>query len=200
MMTAMNSSVAGFDRHAILRWLAGPLAAAAATLLLVAFKASSAVAGMIFLMLVVGAATVAPQWLSLSIAIACALSFDYFFLPPFRTLWISGTQEWVAMFTFVVSCVVVNRVAERARRQAIHAEQRREDVERLYELSQEMMLHDDAAGLIRDLPRLIASVFALEGAAVYVSDHDQFYASGSDLPMSAEANLRAVLYGSAPPF
>ncbi len=35
-------------------------------------------------------------------------------------------------------------------RQSRQAEQRREDVERLYTLSQEMMLHEDAAGLIRE--------------------------------------------------
>ena len=39
------------------------------------------------------------------------------------------------MFSFLASCVVVNRVAERARRQKRQAEQRREDVERLYELA-----------------------------------------------------------------
>ena len=39
------------------------------------------------------------------------------------------------------------------RRQAQQAEQRREDVERLYTLSQEMMLHEDAARLVRELPR-----------------------------------------------
>ena len=39
------------------------------------------------------------------------------------------------MISFLLSCVVVGRVAERARRQTRQAEQRREDVERLYELS-----------------------------------------------------------------
>ncbi len=86
------------------------------------------------------------------------------------------------MFSFLASCAVVGRVAELARRQARQAEQRREDVERLYALSQEMMLHEDAAGLIRDLPRLIDRIFALDGVVLYVCDQDQFYASTSDLP------------------
>ncbi len=73
-----------------------------------------------------------------------------------------GAQEWVAMFSFAASSLVAGRVAERARRQTQQAEQRREDVERLYMLSQEMMLHDDAAGLMRELPRLIHRIFALE--------------------------------------
>ena len=38
----------------------------------------------------------------------------------------------------------MSRVAERARRQTQQAEQRQADVERLYALSQEMMLFEDA--------------------------------------------------------
>ena len=79
---------------------------------------------------------------------------------------------------------MVGRVAERARRQREQAEMRREDVERLYELSQEMMLHEDPAGLVRDLPRLIERIFALKGVVLYVRDQDQFYASTAELPMS----------------
>ena len=77
---------------------------------------------------------------------------------------------------------MVGRVAERARRQTRQAEQRREDVERLYALSQEMMLYEDAEGLIRDLPRLINRIFALDGVVLYVCDQDQFYASAAELP------------------
>ena len=54
-------------------------------------------------------------------------------------------------------------------------------------LSQEMMLHEDAEGLIRDLPRLIDRIFALDGVVLYVCDQDQFYASTAELPMSMQA-------------
>ena len=127
--------------------------------------------------------------LSLYVAVLCAVSFDYFFLLPLHTFALSGVQQWVAMISFLASCVVAGRVAERARRQARQAEQRREDVERLYALSQEMMLYEDAAGLIRDLPRMIDRIFALDGVVLYVRDQDQFYASTSELPMSIQASL-----------
>jgi two-component system sensor histidine kinase KdpD len=110
-------------------------------------------------------------------------------------LQIIGIQQWVAMISFLLSCVVVGRVAERARAQARQAEQRREDVERLYELSQEMMLQEDAAGLVRDLPRLIARIFALDGVVLYVRDQDQLYSSALDLPMSIHASMRAMTEG-----
>jgi two-component system sensor histidine kinase KdpD len=176
-------------------WSAATLVAAAATSLLVGLGANSTTAGMAFLVLVVLFAAQVGFWLSLYVALLCGLSFDYFFLLPFHTLQITGIQQWVAMISFLLSCVVVGRVAERARAQARQAEQRREDVERLYELSQEMMLQEDATGLVRDLPRLIARIFALDGVVLYVRDQDQLYCSALDLPMSIHASMRAMTEG-----
>jgi two-component system sensor histidine kinase KdpD len=102
------------------------------------------------------------------------------------------------MISFLLSCAVVGRLAERARAQARQAIERREDVERLYELSQEMMLQEDAAGLIHDLPRMIDRIFALDGVVLYVRDQDQFYTSTQDLPMSILASLRAMTQGQNP--
>jgi two-component system sensor histidine kinase KdpD len=128
----------------IARWFAASLVAVAATSLLAALGANSTTAGLVFLVLVVLFAAQAGIWLSLYLALLCAVCFDYYFLPPVHSLQITGIQQWVAMISFLLSCVVVGRVAERVRELARQAEKRREDVERLFELSQEMMLAEDA--------------------------------------------------------
>ena len=174
------------------QWLLGTAVAVLATVVLLVLNANATTAGMVFLLLVVCSATVAGRWLSLYIAALCAIFFDYFFLLPLHTVTIAGADQWLALLTFAASCIVVSRVAEHARGQARQAEQRREDVERLYALSQEMMLHEDAAGLMRDLPGLVSRIFSLEGVLLYVSDHDEFYASGAEMPASAKASLRAA--------
>jgi two-component system sensor histidine kinase KdpD len=181
-----------------LRWLVATLLATLTTVVLVFLGANSTAAGMVFLVIVVWSATQAGIWLALYVAVICALSFDYFFLQPYRTLRLAGAQEWVAMFSFVACCLVVGRVAERARRQTQQAEQRREDVERLYALSQEMMLHEDAEGLIRDLPRMIDRIFALAGVVLYVCDKDQFYSSRGAVPQLMQASMRAMTQGQNP--
>jgi two-component system, OmpR family, sensor histidine kinase KdpD len=186
------------DSRGIFHWFVGTLLAGLTTVFLVLVGADATAAGMVFVVLVVWSATQAGIWLSLYVAVLCALSFDYFFLQPFHTLRLAGGQEWVAMVSFVACCLVVGRVAERARRQTKQAEQRREDVERLYELSQEMMLHEDAAGLIHDLPRLIHRIFALDGVVLYVCEQDRFYGSIADVPPSIQAGLRAMTLGQNP--
>ena len=181
-----------------LRWLAATGLAVAVTALLARLGANPTVAGMVFLVLVVWLATQAGRWLSLYVAVICALGLDYFFLPPVGSFQLTGGQTWVAMISYLASCLVVSRVAEQARRQTRQAEQRREDVERLYELSQEMMLHEDAAGLINDLPRLIDRIFALEEVVLYVCDQDQFYGSSADVPVSVKASLYTLTQGHNP--
>ena len=189
--------VRGFSARGV-RLLGATGLALLTPLLLVKVGANSTAAGMVFLVLVVWSATQAGIRLALFEAVVCALAFDYFFLPPFRTLQLEGVQEWVAMLSFVSCSVVVGRVAEMARRQTRQAEQRREDVERLYELSQEMMLHEDAESLIHDLPRMIDRIFALDGVALYVRDQDQFYSSVPNLPTGVKESMRGLTQGTNP--
>jgi len=187
---ALKTATAG-----ILQWIKTTLIAVAATCVLVWTDANAPTAGVVFLTLVVWFASQLGYRLSIYAALLCALGFDYFFLPPFRTLQIAGMQQWIALFSFLASCIVVSRVAERARQQTRQAEQRRLDVERLYELSQEMMFHEDADGLIRELPRVIGRIFALESVVLYIRERDRFQASSADLPMSIEASLKSMAQG-----
>ena len=180
------------DSRGVIHWIVATALAAATTFVLVWLGANSATAGMVFLALVVWSATQAGIALSVYIAALCAVSFDYYFLLPYRTLRLRGAEEWIVMFTFAACCLLVSRVAERARRQTRQAQQRRRDVERLYELSQEMMLHEDAEGLIRELPRIIERIFSLNGVVLYVRDWDEFYSSTAELPISIRSSLRAM--------
>ena len=181
-----------------LRWVAATAAAILTTFLLVWLHASSTTAGMVFLVLVVWSASQAGVVLSLYIAALCALAFDFYFLPPEHTLRLAGAQAWVALISFAVSSVVVSRLAERARRQTLQAEQRQVDVGRLYALSQEMMFFEDADQLIHDLPGLIDRVFALNGVVLYVCDHDRFYSSTGEASASLQAHMHAITEGLSP--
>jgi len=184
-----------FNGRQVFRILSATVGVVLATALLLWARVNESSAGLVFLTMVVWFATRAGIQRSLYVALLCALSFDYFFIPPIHTFRLAGPQEWIEMLSFGVSCVVVGRLAEQARRQTRTADQRRDDVERLYTLSQEMMLHEDAARLIHDLPSLIQRSFALEAVILYVRDDDQFHASIPEVPAGVQATMRALTQG-----
>lgn len=177
------------------RWFGATLAAACTTAILVNVRAGSTTSGLIFLVLVVWTATKVGKAVSIYSAVLCALSFNYFFLPPYHTLRLAGISEWVAFLSFLASSAAAGRMAERARNQTRSAELRREEMEQLYMLSQEMMLFDDALALMTELPRIIVRIFALNAVVLYSRDTDECYSSTSDLPISIQASLSAVTVG-----
>ena len=185
----MDKSLLSKSLPEALRWLLATAITGLITTILLLLHADATSAGILFLVLVVWSATLAGRAVSIYLAIIASLLFDYFFLSPVYSLSLSGAQSTLGMVAFVVSCVVVGRVADRARRQTLHAEQRREDVERLNSLGQEMMLHGDAAGLVREIPRLVERNFALDAVLLYVRDEDQLYSSVPGVPSDSSASL-----------
>jgi two-component system sensor histidine kinase KdpD len=176
--------------HSLFRGLLSLFLVIVTTALLVWLNASASTAGMVFLALVVWTASQTGIALSLAVALLAGLTFDYYFLPPYHTFFLAGTGEWLSMFSFLACSLVTGQVAERAASQARHAEQRRRDFECLYTLSQEMMLHEDGASLIRELPGLIQKIFLLGAIVLYVQDGDEFYASCAEVPEHLKEALR----------
>jgi two-component system, OmpR family, sensor histidine kinase KdpD len=123
---------------------------------------------------------VATRWrlaYSVYLSLLCTLLYNFFFLPPIGTLSISDPQNWVTLGAFLAASVVVSHLADRERRAAAQSEARREDVERLFEFSEQLLMHDDLPALARTAPSLIASIFKLGAVALYVRQQGRAYYS-----------------------
>jgi two-component system, OmpR family, sensor histidine kinase KdpD len=143
--------------------------------------------------------SVAAAWglrFAVPMAIAAALCFNFFFLPPIGKLTIADTQNWVALFAFFFAAVVASNLSERARRQTEEALRRRRDVERLYVFSQELMVADNVLELLKTVPHYLVKTFAAKHAAIYVPTRDQTYRSDPDVQeIPAEALRDACARG-----
>jgi two-component system sensor histidine kinase KdpD len=111
-------------------------------------------------------------------AVLATLAFNYYFLPPIGTLTIADPQNWVALFAFLVTAVIASQLAERARREALRANERRGEAERLYKFSQLLLSSENVAELLNVIPLYIVESFGVEAAAISVVNRPDTYRSG----------------------
>ncbi len=121
-------------------------------------------------------------------------AFNFFFLPPVLTLTIRDGRNWVALVTFLATGITASQLAERARQQAKIARRRQREAERLYEFSQQMLVKANVIDLVNDLPAMIAGVFNLIGAAVYLREKDRVYRSGPNYMDVSASELRDAAF------
>src|SRR5579862_8454595 len=113
------------------------------------------------------------------LALLATLAFNYYFLPPIGTLTIADPQNWVALFAFLVTAVIASQLAERARREAQSANERRREAERLYEFSQQLLSSDNVVELLNAIPRYIVEGLGVEAAAIALPNRPDVYRSSS---------------------
>jgi len=108
-------------------------------------------------------------------AILATIAYNYFFLPPLFKFTIVDPQNWIALVAFLVTAVVASQLAERARRSAVAADQRRSEVERLYSFSQQLLLSENVFELLNSLPRYIVDSFDVRGSALFLEGKQETY-------------------------
>lgn len=84
------------------------------------------------LLVVLFTATVFGSRPALLASILGVLCFNFFFLPPFYTLTISESQNWIAFFAFLATALTAGQLSTYARKRAEEAESRQKEIEKLY--------------------------------------------------------------------
>jgi len=134
---------------------------------------------------------------ALLMSVIATAAFNFFFLPPTGTFTIADPQNWVALFAFLVTAVVASNLAERARREAEGAKQRRREVERLYGLSQRLLASDNVLELLNSLPQYVVEAFAAPSVIAMAADHPTVYRSSLQAVFE-ESVLRSTLLRGEP--
>lgn len=145
-----------------------------------------------FLVLVLVVATRWRMAHSVYVSVLCTLLYNFFFLPPIGALTIADPQNWVTLSVFLGTSILVSHLSESERRQRELSERRRLEVERLYEFSQQLLLHEDLRGLARVTPSIATRVFGLRAVALYVAAHDAAYYSDPENELLPAAELKTI--------
>ncbi len=129
---------------------------------------------------------------SVYMSLLAALAINLFFLPPIGALTIADSQNWVALLAFLAAGVSASHLSERVKQEAREANQRRREVERLYEFSQKLMTSDRASDLLNNIPGYISSTFHNDVVDIYLLEQDQVYRSLSDTQRFTREELQKI--------
>ncbi len=110
-------------------------------------------------------------------SVMATLAFNFFFLPPVGTFTVADPQNWVALAAFLATAVIASHLSERIRDEAHKADERRQEVERLYSFSNQLLTTDNVVELLNAIPGFVVETFGVKAAAIYLNARDQVYRS-----------------------
>jgi len=152
----------------VLRRIAGGSVAAIVLTLLsyrLHFNLSAATSIHLFLVVVI-----AIRWGLLEASLVSILSvacLDYFFTKPLFRFYITDSHDWVAILIFEATALVVSSLSNQVSHHARELERRQSQQQKLYELSQNVLLLNRDAAVDQQLVDLMRSSLQVKGIALW---------------------------------
>jgi two-component system sensor histidine kinase KdpD len=156
------------------------------------FSINASTAGFAYLLAILLIATFWGLWESIAASFAAVLCFNYFFLPPIFRFTIADSSNWVALFTFLATAVLVSKLADNARRQTLAADDRRVEMERLYALSRAVLLIQSNDEMAAQAALHAAQAFEIPGVSLYDRATGQIHRAGTAEMKDWDERLREV--------
>ena len=142
---------------------------------------------------------------SLVAALAGGLGFDYYFLPP-HGFGIENPEHWVDLAAFLLTAIAAGQLVARSKRHRILAEERKNEVEKLYRLTDAIQHSGSSEFTWTQLPKRLVEIFGATGIALYDKRSGQTIRSGPGagtipdraLHLAAEASGPQIVQTNAP--
>ncbi len=129
--------------------------------------AKALTAGLIDLALVT---LTAFQWGFFEAAVASAAAvacLDFFYMPPIFSLYERDPQDWISSLVFAVVALRVSFFADKLRKQAVVVSREREQLEKLYQTSRDILVLERGQDVGAQLVKLIEEIFKVDAVAIW---------------------------------
>ena len=155
---------------------------------------------LLIILLVASAAGTGPGLLTAAIAF---FAWNFFFLPPYHTLRVHDSQDWLALVAFLVVGLLVGLQAGRLREREARALAREQETAALNRVSAAVVSQTSVAQMAESCLKEVAELLGAGSATLFVLDGDnlksycQTPAEGGPDPALAERARRTVRNGAA---
>jgi two-component system sensor histidine kinase KdpD len=139
--------------------------------------------GVVYLVAVTGVSIFWGFRLGLLTALASALAFNFFHIPPLGSVTIADSENWVALATFLVAAIFASTLAEVGRARAEEAELRRREADLMAELARVLLGRPGLDAALPVAAERIATALDLPSAALQL-DEAADYPGRLALPLS----------------
>ena len=140
---------------------------------------NAATAGFLYLIVVLGTAAVGGLAEGVIVSVVAMVCYNVFFLPPIGRFTIADPQNWVALFTFLLTALVASHLSDRAQKRAMEAKLRQRETEQLYELSRAILLNDASQPIGSQVAQHIAHIFDLPIVVLFDSTTGRSFPGGA---------------------
>lgn len=147
--------------------------------------------GFLYLVIVVVSAIWRGFWTATAVSLAAVTCLNYFFVAPVFTFRVNSFDDWIALWTFEFTALVVSRLSYLANRRAAEASAERRDSERLYQTSRRMLSFRASDELGGRLTSLIHEVFELDAVVLFDAQSASTHVSGT-APAGLEERARTA--------
>ncbi len=113
---------------------------------------------------------IALRWGFLEASVVSLLSvacLDYFFTQPLFKFYMTDSHDWIALVTFESVALLVSRLSNQVSHHARESEMHRSHLQKLYELSQSVLLLDRQKPVDQQLASLIQTTLQVKGVALW---------------------------------
>jgi len=126
--------------------------------------------GVLYLLIVLLVSSVWGAWLGIVTALASALAFNFFHIPPTGRLSIAQREDWAALGVFLVVAIVVSSLAESARSRAREGDERRREADLAAEMARLLLRGGDLEAALATAAQRLAATLGLASAAISPSE------------------------------
>jgi two-component system, OmpR family, sensor histidine kinase KdpD len=122
--------------------------------------------GVVYLLAVLLVSSFWGGWLGVATALASALAFNFFHIPPTGRFTISEGENWVALAVFFIAAIVASTLAERERTRTREAQERRQEADLAAEMARLLLRGSSLDDALPVVSSRLAQALELSSASV----------------------------------
>jgi two-component system, OmpR family, sensor histidine kinase KdpD len=154
---------------------------------------NASTAGFFYLLVVLAVATASGFRVASVVSAIATLCFNFFFLPPVGLFTIADPENWVALFTFLLTALVASHLSDRAQKQAAEAKRRQHETEQLYALSRSILLTETSRSIGLQAAQSIAQIFDSPSVVILDGKTNLYFQGGAKDIEGLEPRMQDVV-------